>query len=163
MKRTLLLMRHAKSDWKGGLSDHERPLNRRGQKDAPRMALELESRGLLPDVVRVSDAERTLETLAWMNDALGYDLPALATRRLYLPPVHQMIDVLSQIREEAACVMLLSHNPSLEELLLVLCGEAVRMTTANIAILQWDAASWADIKQHLGGFTLQEVLRPKEL
>ena len=64
--RTLILMRHAKSSWTADLADHERPLNKRGAKDAPRIAAYLEKRGWLPELVLCSDAVRTRATLVLM-------------------------------------------------------------------------------------------------
>ena len=69
MHRRLIIMRHAKSSWtSGALSDHERPLNARGIRDAPRVGAALVKRGWLPQLVLSSDSERTRETFAGMSE-----------------------------------------------------------------------------------------------
>ncbi len=164
MSRTLLVMRHAKSDWKTGLSDHERPLNARGQRDAPHMAQTLQQLRLLPELVWVSDSERTLETLAWMNDALGFDLHAQARSGLYLAPANTLLQHIAQTPATVKRVMVLAHNPGVEDLCSLLADEFMRVTTANVGIFDLDITDWREV---LGDVqpqaTLREMLRPREL
>ena len=83
--RRLILMRHAKSSWAiDGQEDHQRPLNKRGRRDAPRVAAALAARDWLPDFVVSSDAERTRQTWAEMNSAFSLDCGVRWTRDLYL-------------------------------------------------------------------------------
>ncbi len=116
MMRQLLLLRHAKSAWDDpALSDHARPLNARGRKAAAAMALAMRDFGIVPDVVLVSSARRTLQTLEafapFEQGALVEPLDAL-----YLASWQQMLDVIRRVPETARSVMLVGHNPGLHGL-----------------------------------------------
>ena len=85
MYRRLIVMRHAKSSWKDThLEDHDRPLNKRGLRDAPRISEELYSRGWIPDLILVSSSRRTMQTLEMMKNRFG-DLPSEVRLRLPMP------------------------------------------------------------------------------
>lgn len=120
--RQLLLLRHAKSLWDDPkLSDHARPLNGRGRDAARAMRLVMRELGLAPDLVLVSSARRTLQTL----EALGPwdDLPLIEPMdALYLAPARAMLDVLHEVTETVRSVLLIGHNPGLHELAMILVG-----------------------------------------
>ena len=120
--RQLLLLRHAKSSWDDPrLSDHARPLNARGRRGAQAMASAMRDLGLAPDIVLVSSARRTLQTL----EALApLDGPPLIEPMddLYLAPWQRLLDVLRQVPDTARSVLLIGHNPGLHELALALVG-----------------------------------------
>ena len=83
--RTLIVMRHAKSDWGDeSLSDHERPLNGRGKRDAPRMAQWLAEIDMTPDLILSSSSQRTRETVALMNQHWSTESPVSYDESLYL-------------------------------------------------------------------------------
>ncbi|MDA8247625.1 MAG: histidine phosphatase family protein [Rhodospirillales bacterium] len=122
--RQLLLLRHAKSSWDDPrLSDHGRPLNARGRDAAADMRAAMRALDLSPDVVLVSSARRTLQTL----EAL---LPFAETPiiepmdALYLATAPQMFRVLNNIAETVRSVLLVGHNPGLHELAQQLVGSA---------------------------------------
>ncbi len=118
----LLLMRHAKSLWDDPkLSDHARPLNARGRASAIAMRRALRELGLLPDLVLVSSARRTLQTL----EALGpWDrTPSVEPMdALYLASSGAMLDVLHDVTETVRSVLVLGHNPGMHELAMTLVG-----------------------------------------
>ena len=88
MHTRLIVMRHAKSSWSNaGLDDHDRPLNKRGRKDAPRIALELQNRDWIPDRIRVSSSKRTMETLELM-EAISRNSTIDVEPSLYLSLIH---------------------------------------------------------------------------
>ena len=121
--RQLLLLRHAKSSWDDpALSDHSRPLNARGRRAAAAMAGALRELGLAPQIVLVSSARRTLQTL----DALG-PLPGApvieATDDLYLAPWTALLSALRGVPAELRSVLLVAHNPGLHDLVLALSAE----------------------------------------
>lgn len=122
--RQLLLLRHAKSSWDDPqLPDHARPLNARGRRAAHAMARAMHELGLAPDVVLVSSARRTLQTL----EALGAlpDSPIITPMDdLYLAPWQRLLDALRAVPETARSVLLLGHNPGLHDLALALAGPA---------------------------------------
>jgi phosphohistidine phosphatase len=115
-------MRHAKSLWDDPkLSDHARPLNARGRAAAGAMRRAMRERGLLPDLVLVSSARRTLQTL----EALGpWDETPLIEPMdaLYLASARDMLDVLHNVTETVRSVLVLGHNPGMHELALTLVG-----------------------------------------
>ena len=122
--RQLLLLRHAKSSWDDpSLADHARPLNARGRRAATAMAAAMRDLGLSPDVVMVSSARRTLQTLEAISPFA--DSPLIEPMDdLYLAPWPRMLDLLRDAPETARSVMLIGHNPGLHDLALALAGPA---------------------------------------
>jgi phosphohistidine phosphatase len=122
--RQLLLLRHAKSSWDDPrLSDHARPLNARGRRAAVCMGAAMRELGLAPDIVLVSSARRTLQTLEALAPLEG---PPLVEPMddLYLAAWPSLLDVLRGVRETARSVLLIGHNPGLHDLALSLAGPA---------------------------------------
>jgi phosphohistidine phosphatase SixA len=122
--RQLLLLRHAKSSWDDpSLPDHARPLNARGRRAAQAMAAAMRDLGLSPDVVLVSSARRTLQTLEAVSPFA--DSPLVEPMDdLYLAPWPRLLDTLRRVPETARSVMLIGHNPGLHDLALALIGGA---------------------------------------
>ncbi|WP_264713040.1 SixA phosphatase family protein [Limobrevibacterium gyesilva] len=123
-------MRHAKSSWDDPkLSDHARPLNARGRKAAAAMRHAMRDLGLAPDIVLVSSARRTLQTLEALEP--WEDTPLIEPMdSLYLATAPQMLVVLRRVAETARSVLLVGHNPGLHELAMTLVGPHA-MTQAN--------------------------------
>jgi phosphohistidine phosphatase len=122
--RQLLLLRHAKSSWDDpGLSDHARPLNARGRRAAAAMAGAMRELGLQPDLVLVSSARRTLQTLEALtpfeDNALVEPMDGL-----YLASASQLMDAVRKTPETVRSLLLIGHNPGLHELAVALVGEA---------------------------------------
>lgn len=157
--RRLVVMRHAKSSWtSGAATDHARPLNERGRRDAPRMGRALRERGWIPEQVLWSDATRTAQTWALAAPELG-PVPASACGRLYLADVSVMFELALDWSTSLGTVLLLGHNPFCEEAVSLLSGREEVMTTANVALLEGEGASWAEA---LGGpWRLVDLLRPR--
>lgn len=162
MKRRLILMRHAKSSWKEpGQEDHARPLNQRGRRDAPRVAERLVELGWTPDVVLLSDAERTRETWTLMRP-LFQPLPRVDERSdLYLAGLERIRAALVGVNPGVGTVLVLGHNPGWEDAASELLGEPITMTTANAVLLEGEGPSWTESLK--GPWTLAALLRPKEL
>jgi phosphohistidine phosphatase len=120
--RQLLLLRHAKSSWdEGSLSDHARPLNTRGRRAADAMAEQMRGLGLAPDVVLVSSARRTLQTLESLQPL--EDSPIVEVLdALYLAPWETLRNALRQVPDTARSVLLIAHNPGLHDLAMALGG-----------------------------------------
>ena len=133
----LILMRHAKSSWsQAGQRDHQRPLNARGQHDAPAMGRRLLDAGWVPDLALVSDAARTEETWAWMQDRFGQDVPFALVPALYHATPDAMLEVLRRRIGTEETVMILAHNPGLEEAVESWTGEYTELKTANAVLLE---------------------------
>jgi phosphohistidine phosphatase len=122
--RQLLLLRHAKSSWDDPrLSDHARPLNARGKRAALGMAHAMRELGLSPDIVLVSSARRTLQTLEALSPLDGSPLIE-PMDDLYLANWPSLLSVLRGLPETARSVLMIGHNPGLHELAMALTGPA---------------------------------------
>ena len=161
--KTLLVLRHAKSSWDDpALDDHERPLSKRGQRDAPRMGQLVRQYGLTPDVVISSDALRARLTAEAVAEAARYPGEILLDPRLYMAGPADILSLLPRVRENAETVMIVGHNPGLEQLVEQLTGERQDLPTAALAQIGLPIDQWRDFKRWMRG-TLVGLWRPKEL
>lgn len=148
--RRLTLVRHAKSDWKNSdLKDFDRPLNRRGSKDAPEMAQELAASGVRPDLMLTSPAVRALETARIFAKALEYPTRRLKTDdRLYLAPAGDLLDVVHGVGSRVRHLMIFGHNPGLSEFAQALTNdrELGELPTSAIYSMELDVRSWTDVR-----------------
>lgn len=129
--RQLLLLRHAKSSWDDPkLPDRERSLNPRGQRAAAAMRQAIRDLGLAPDLVLVSPALRTLQTLEALEP---WDQTPLIepTEALYLATATQLLSVLHGVPDTVRSVLLIGHNPGLHELAMMLAGRPTKAPTGN--------------------------------
>jgi phosphohistidine phosphatase len=159
----ILLVRHAKSAPDAGDGDFGRVLNRRGERDAPRMAQALVTTGVHVDHLWCSPATRTRQTAAAFIEALALDPGRVHhDERLYLADAATMLAVL---RGTPACgtLMLVGHNPGLTDLANLLCPVPVtdNVPTAGIVHLEVPAAQAGDIREHAA--TLVGLLTPRAL
>jgi len=169
MSRALWLMRHAKSAWDTAAeTDSERPLAKRGLKDAPRMGQWMRAQGLIPDHMLSSPAERARQTLELVCEELGLDRAAIQwDERIYDATVEDLLQVLVDVPAEPRRILLVGHNPGLEELLRYLCGEDLPQT-AKGKVLPTAALARVRVGDDLttldaGQQELLGIARPKEL
>lgn len=146
--KTLYLMRHAKSSWKDpDLVDHQRPLNKRGKKNAPEMGRRLKKQGSIPDVIVSSDARRALDTAAAVAAIL--DLPADAVHpheALYHASPGRILDIIQQFTDQWKQVMVIGHNPAFTELANRFVARPIaNIPTAGIVELRFDVRAWRRI------------------
>jgi len=159
--KTLLVLRHAKSSWNDpALDDQERPLNKRGRRDAPRMGELVRECGLIPDVIISSDAVRARLTAEAVAEAARYAGEILLDPRLYLACPADILSLLTTVRENAGTVMIVGHNPGLETLVEQLTGERQDLPTAALAQIHLPIDQWRDLDGSTRG-TLADVWRPK--
>lgn len=162
MKR-LLVLRHAKSSWKDqNLADFERPLNKRGKKDAPRMGQLLTDLDLVPDLIITSAAVRARQTADAVAFNSGYEAEIEATRELYMAMPDDYVEMLNQVPDSNTLVMVVGHNPGVEDLVHDLSDQWERMPTAALAFIELDVDSWQSLDLHSPG-KLLNIWRPKEL
>ena len=156
-------MRHAKSSWDDAAqTDFDRPLNDRGLRDAPRVGLYLREQKLRPDLVVSSPAERARKTAALVSEAARLQAGRIRhDERVYEADSARLLEVVSQFEEDAEEVLLVGHNPGMEQLLQLLTGESRRMTTAALALVTLDIEKWNKAREHAG--RLEWHVRPKEL
>lgn len=165
--KTLLLLRHAKSSWEDrSLSDHDRPLNERGERDAPRMGQLLRDEGLWPDLILSSTARRARRTAELMVADPDDDTPDDDTEIRYLSELYlaDPADCLAAVRRvggEAQCVLVVGHNPGLEMLLQSLTDEWHRLPTAALARVELAIDAWKDLEPR--GGELAGLWRPREM
>ena len=161
--KTLLVLRHAKSSWSDpALDDHERPLNKRGRRDGPRMGELVREYGLTPDIVVSSDAVRARTTAEAVAAAARYAGDILLDPRLYLAWPDDILSLLQRVREKAETVMIVGHNPGLEKLVEQLTGEWQDLPTAALAQIGLPLDQWRDLKLSTRG-RLVGLWRPEEL
>ena len=158
MTRTLILLRHAKSDHDDPtLTDLERPLNERGRRDAPRMAAFLEDKGLIPDQIVSSIAIRTRETLRAIVTKWTVKPPAKFNSDLYEATAGMLVNIAENELAEAQCLMIVGHNPSIEFAVRHFTGQTVPMPTCAADVIEFSD----DIAAETG--KLLNVYRPKEV
>lgn len=140
--RILLLVRHAKSSWKDeSLADIDRPLNKRGQRDAPEMAARLKQRGLMPDLIVSSPAVRALATARIMAGELGYGNDIVVDEELYPASPSGVLETVKAIDDSVRIVIIVSHNPTLTELANYFSSEEIgNVPTCGIVMLS--IADW---------------------
>lgn len=143
--KTLILIRHAKSDWnQEGLSDSERPLNERGKKDAPEMAKRLRKRGLQIDAFVSSPAERALRTARYFAKEFDEKKGGIKVENiLYGALPAQFAQVVAGLKDKWNTVALFSHNPGITDYVNTLCNvHTDNMPTCGVFAVQADAANW---------------------
>lgn len=161
--KTLLLLRHAKSSWKDtDLDDHDRPLNKRGKRDAPRMGQLLREEQLLPDLIVCSSAKRTWRTAELVAEAAGYRGETRITGDVYEASAAKLLALIESFPDSAQRILLIGHNPGLEELLELLTGQYRPLSTAALAQLQVPAENWRNINSD-GKAEIQQLWQPREL
>lgn len=144
--KTLLILRHAKSDWGNSrLSDHDRPLNDRGQFDAPRMGAWLRRQKLVPQLIISSTAVRARTTAELVAQACDFPGELRTERKLYLAGPPDYIELLNEVPDSYERVMVVGHNPGLEELVFVLTDVQRPLTTANVAVVELPIESWGEL------------------
>jgi phosphohistidine phosphatase len=159
---TLYLLRHAKSSW-GDASqrDFERPLSNRGREAAALIGEFVQEKGIDFDLVLVSTAVRTRETIELISERAKFRCEVRYDERIYEATVSQLLDVISQVDSDRESVLLVGHNPGIEELLALLTGEQQHVTTANFAKIKLAATKWSASLANEG--TLEWLVKPKEM
>lgn len=168
-RRNLYLLRHAKSDWNDqGAEDSERRLNERGRGAAKRIGLWMKQQGIQPKQVICSPAARTRETLELLRNHVKIpDTQISFDDELYLAAVQTLLSILAQCPQEQNDVLLVGHNPGIEELLAYLCGENLPlskkgklMPTATLVHVALPG-DWHRLAPNSG--KLVSIVRPEDL
>ncbi len=160
--KTLLLLRHGKSSWKdASLRDFDRPLKKRGKQAAEAMGRELLRRGLRLDLLLSSAARRAQQTAKRVGRSTGYSGVIVTEQALYFSGVRRHLDVVAHIDATCGCVLLVGHNPDLEDLVEYLTGDAVVLPTAGLVGIDLAIDSWSAVAKTAG--TLLFGVTPKTL
>ena len=168
--KSLTLLRHAKSGWDDPVGrDFDRPLNPRGRKAARTVGLEMKAKGLAFDLVLASPARRVTETLDEIRAGYGAIEPSY-DERLYLASAATLLDIVRNAPDGADRLLLVGHNPGMEELALRLArsdgdrlrGELeVKYPTGTVAEIELPVEHWAEVREGAG--RLARFIRPRDL
>ncbi|NOX62516.1 MAG: histidine phosphatase family protein [Chloroflexi bacterium] len=160
--KLLLLMRHAKSSWDPPYrSDFERPLAKRGLRDAPLMGEFLAETRYRPQLIISSPAMRARMTAERAAAAMNLEDNLRFDDRIYLAAARDLLQVAAELPDDIERAMLVGHNPGFEDAVEALCRGSVRMPTAAVACIALDIEHWRDIARAAG--VLQWLLIPKLL
>lgn len=159
--RQLLLIRHAKSSWKyPELKDHQRPLNKRGRRDAPMMGKVLNEKPLKLEALRVSTAIRAIATAHFLQKALDYQVPDYeAVDALYHAKPQDMLAVIrNTIPSETQTVALVGHNPGMADLAdqLLPYTQNLSFPTCSIAAIDFNFGTWSKVSKGTGQLRFYE-------
>ncbi|WP_018185066.1 SixA phosphatase family protein [Kaistia granuli] len=167
----LLLLRHAKSAWDvAGLADFDRPLAPRGRRAATMIGEHLATHRLVPDRILCSSARRTRETLMGLMPMIPSDLDIRITRDLYDVGADAYLDCIGALGGNARHLMLIGHNPSIQDTALELIGNgnpalreeiAAKFPTAGLAVIDFDIHKWSELRPRTG--RIVAFFRPREL
>jgi phosphohistidine phosphatase len=155
MDRTLVVIRHAKSDWQHDLVDEERPLAPRGRREAPLIGPWVTANAGEVDLVICSTAVRTRETLA-----LSGLTPATVTYdgRVYAATYQELMSVVDEVPDEVTTAALVGHNPGLSDLVRTLTNEPLELKTSAVAVLTW-RGGWPDVWSRRASLVSHAALR----
>ncbi|MBN9456263.1 MAG: SixA phosphatase family protein [Bosea sp. (in: a-proteobacteria)] len=168
--RRLMLLRHAKSNWPAGVADRDRPLAARGREAAPAMGRYLAEELLLPDLVLISPAKRTVETWELVASMLPEKPATQYEPRIYEAKPGALLYVVQETEPSVKTLLMVGHNPGFEELAQRLTGHgdryaAARMSqkypTAGLAVLDFAVDDWRDIGER--GGRLERFVTPASL
>jgi len=147
--KVLTLLRHAKSSWDdSSLADHERPLNRRGEADAPTMAKRIHAASIRPSLIISSPAVRAWTTAKVLAREITYPLEFLQREAdLYLASVPTLLRVISEQDEGFNSILVVGHNPGLTDFANYLIpGLTENLPTAGVVSVKLDSDTW-DLSQ----------------
>ena len=170
--KKLTLLRHAKSSWDDPVErDFDRPLNKKGKRAAAVMGRFIRSKGLRFDQILASPAVRVIETLENVEEAGGQAMEPTWDRKIYLASSATLLDVLRGAHADADHILMVGHNPGLEELIFDLVPDdgtspardevETKYPTAALAEMTLAIDSWADISEKCG--KLDRFTRPRDL
>lgn len=170
--RRLILLRHAESSWSDrSVRDHDRPLSKTGQDDAVKIARKLHQLGWIPELILLSDAVRTRETLRIMQERVEsfleakvhfissfYSIAAMDGQTAE----HLQNAICKYSRDEILTVMCMGHNRGWEEAASMFTGASIELKTCNAALLEATGRSWEEAfaLAGLGGWKLQGIVKP---
>jgi len=157
--KTLYLVRHAKSSWNyPDLSDFERPLNKRGNHDAPLMGKLLKEKSIKPDRMVTSPATRALITARYVAMNLNYQLEKISIdERLYDAGQNDILEVIGEVGSKVNNLMIFGHNPGLTYVANSLCEEYIdNIVTAAVYSINFKSVSWASISNKNSSFNFYE-------
>jgi phosphohistidine phosphatase len=160
--KTLFLLRHAKAEnGIAGSPDFDRTLNDRGRKEAQAVGTFIQKQNLVIDLVLSSSAKRARETTELVLASANLNVDVRYDQRIHEAGPLRLLKVVSQIEEDRSSVLLVGHNPGMEELLRLLTDRVEHLATGTLAKIDLKAARWNQALEEKG--SLDWIVRPKEL
>lgn len=163
-KKTLVLIRHTKSDWGDfSLPDFDRPLKKDRLDDAKRMAAKLKSLELEPDLILCSPAKRTRQTVAYFCDKLKYEVKEVKfDKRIYESSAQEILQVVHEVDAKVKTLVLVGHNPSITQFANLFIEQRIgEMPTTGVAWIELETNNWEIYRDTPG--RLQFFLTPKTI
>ena len=163
--KVLLILRHAKSSWKNKkLSDHDRPLNKRGRREAIKMGEYLSKVNMIPDSIITSSALRAIETTTAVCRNCKYDKLVEVNFAFYKGGVDAYIQAISITPQDKTKLLIVGHNPDLEDLVSVITGRTIRIPTCTLVQIKWARENWKYIQLHSQLYgEIRTIWRPKKI
>ena len=159
--KTLLLLRHAKTEADSPKGDKARALTKRGERDAAHIASQVQA--VRPDAIVASDARRAQQTAAIVAQAIGFTAPLTTDPAIYAADVDTLLLVARELPDSADCALLVGHNPGFEQLGALLAREGIppdwHLPTAGLVHLEFDVARWDEVRPRTG--RLRAVSTPR--
>ena len=158
----LYICRHSKSEpFDHEKADHQRELTDRGGKDAAAVGAEFAARGIHPDLILASDSTRTRQTTALISAALSADPRTEFLPELYSATAGEVLDVVAARAPGCESLLVVGHNPGLEDLVSRIAGREIRMRTSTVAVLETNSEA-VSAGEPLSGLHLADVFGPRE-
>ena len=162
--KTLYVIRHAKSSWDDPtLSDFDRPLNKRGKKDAPVMGKRLKERHVIPDLLLSSPAERALTTCHTIAEEIGYAKSKIKTyKNLYHAEDAEILRIIQALDNKYACVWIFGHNPGLTDFVNLLADAGIdNIPTCGVVACALNVQAWDEANRKKGTVTFFDYPKKK--
>ena len=162
--KTLLILRHAKTQSDAPAGDHARELTERGHRNAAAMGAHIHSLIGTPDAIITSDATRARQTAEIVAAAVDFAAPLTMVPQMYAADLDTLLGMVRRIPDEVRTAIIVGHNPGFEELAAALAGNAesgVRLPTSGLAVLEFDAEGWDAARAGAG--RLREVATPRTI
>jgi phosphohistidine phosphatase len=161
--KEIILMRHAKSSWSDSeLKDFDRPLNKRGKKDAPKMGKILMEKKAVPDRIISSSAKRARSTAKLVAKKISFEDDVILLDELYLAEAETILGLLKSQPDDLNRIMVVGHNPGMEWFLQMVCGKVVSLPTATVAQIEVPIEHWSDLNEDVEGELLNRWKPKKE-
>lgn len=164
--KTIIFIRHAKSSWKyPELTDFERPLNKRGKRDAPEMAIRLKELGIEPDLVLSSSAVRAKMTATYFAELLDYPIANIqAEDKIYEASVRDVFEVVASLSDDYNVILLFGHNPTFTMIANHFSNKTIEnVPTAGMFGVQFKTKNWKNFAGSSTKFLFYDYPKSTEL
>ncbi len=149
--KTLYIIRHAKSSWESSVqSDYDRPLNKRGERDAPLMGMVLKQKDIKPDLILSSSAKRAKKTALIISEQIGYNTSDIIfDEDLYLASPNEILEIIQNVDSHVEVLFVIAHNPGMTDFINHFCKERIsNLPTTGVFSMEFDIGDWNALKSN---------------